>query len=119
MSACPELDGSASFHVKRFHATAASSPAPMTSTASSPPIVTIPPIVLATAAPTSSGPSMLKTAAIASACPGRAARVATSVAMALDASCSPFVPAKAKASRIVMPSATSTSDLERGADARA
>jgi hypothetical protein len=44
----------------------------------------MPPIALATAAPTSSGPSRLKTAASASAWLGRAARVATSAAIALE-----------------------------------
>jgi len=85
-SACPELDGSPSRHVHRFHATAASSPAPMTSIAVEPPMVTIPPIVFATAAPTSSGPSMLKTAASRTACSGLAVRVATSAAIAFEAS---------------------------------
>ena len=55
--------------------------------------VTMPPIVSATAAPTSKGPSMLKNEAIRIACSGVAARVATSVAIAFDASCRPFVAA--------------------------
>ncbi len=74
----------------------------MTSIASEEPIATMPPIARATAAPTSTGPSRLKTAASASAYFGRAARVATSVATALDASCSPFVAAKANASTTAM-----------------
>ncbi len=59
----------------------------------------MPPIVSATAAPSSSGPSRLKTEARTIACSGRAARVATSVAIALDASWSPLVTAKTIASR--------------------
>ena len=58
----------------------------------------MPPIVSATAAPRSNGPSMLNTEAITIAWSGEAARVATSVAIAFDASCSPFVVAKASAS---------------------
>ena len=56
----------------------------------------MPPIVSATAAPTSSGPSVLKKAASTIACAGVAPRVATSVAIAFDASWTPFVNAKAK-----------------------
>ena len=97
-SACPELDGMPSRQVRRFQVTAAASPAPMTATPSAGATVTRPPIVSATAAPTSSGPSRLHTDAIAIACPGVAARVATRVAIALEASCSPFVTAKAIAS---------------------
>ena len=68
----------------------------MTSIAARPSIATMPPIVSATAAPTSSGPSVLKTVASTIACAGVAARVATSVAMAFDASWIPFVKANAK-----------------------
>ena len=64
----------------------------------------MPPIVSATAAPRSSGPTRLKTEAITIACSGVAARVATSVAIALDASCSPFVAAKASANTIAIAS---------------
>ena len=56
----------------------------------------MPPIVSATAAPTTSGPSRLKTAASSTACSGVAPRVATSAAIAFDASWIPFVNAKAK-----------------------
>ena len=55
------------------------------------------PIVSATAAPTTNGPRRLKTEARTIACNGVAARVATSVAIALEASCSPFVAANATA----------------------
>jgi hypothetical protein len=48
--------------------------------------VTIPPIVSTTAVPTSSAPSRLKTAERVIAGPGRAPRVATSVAIAFAAS---------------------------------
>jgi hypothetical protein len=65
---------------------------------------TMPPIVSATAAPTSSGPTRLKIEAITIACSGVAARVATSVAIAFDASCSPFVAAKASANAIAIAS---------------
>ena len=52
----------------------------------------------ATADPSTSGPMRLPAAASATAGPGRAARVATSVAIAFDASWKPFVNANAKAS---------------------
>jgi hypothetical protein len=53
--------------------------------------------VLATAAPSSSGPSRLNTDAIRTAGSGRAARVATRVAIAFAASWNPFVSANASA----------------------
>jgi hypothetical protein len=59
--------------------------------------VTTPAIVLATAVPTRSAPSMLKVAETTTAWPGRAPRVATSVAIAFAASWNPFVSAKASA----------------------
>src|SRR5829696_1046174 len=93
-SACPELDGRPSHQVIRFQATAAARPQPITSVVSAGVTVTIPPIVSATAAPTRKGPSRLKTVARTIACPGRAPRVATSVAIAFDASWSPFVTEK-------------------------
>jgi hypothetical protein len=65
---------------------------------------TMPPIVSATAAPTNSGPIKLKIEAITIACSGVAARVATSVAIAFDASCSPFVVAEASANAIAIAS---------------
>ena len=85
-----------------FHATAPVSAAPNTGITSLVGTVTMPAIVFATALPRSSGPSTLPTAASSTALPGRAARVATSVAMALAASWMPFVNAKANA----MPIAT-------------
>src|SRR5262249_7077624 len=63
----------------------------------------MPPMVSATAAPTTSGPSRLNTPARTTACSGRAARVATSVAIAFDASWNPLVTAKAKASASATP----------------
>jgi hypothetical protein len=53
-------------------------------------------MVLATAAPSSSGPARLQTAAMTMAAPGRAPLVATRVAMALAASLKPLVNAKAR-----------------------
>jgi hypothetical protein len=88
------------------------------STPSAPPIVTMPPIALATAPPTSSGPSRLNTAASASACRGRAARVATSVAITLDASCKPFVIANANASTMAAMNTPSTAIRARAARRR-
>ena len=70
----------------RFQVTAAARPQPITSMVADAETVTIPPIVSATAAPTTNGPIMLKMLASTIACPGRAARVATSVAIAFDAS---------------------------------
>ena len=102
-SACPELDGSPSHHVSPFHATAASSPAAITAIAASPWIATMPPIVSATAAPNSSGPSVLNTAASSIAWAGRATRVATSAAIAFEASCTPLVNANASTSRSAIP----------------
>ena len=61
MSACPELDGSPRRQVTRFHASAAASPAPITSVAADGATVTMPAMVSATAAPRSNGPSRLKT----------------------------------------------------------
>jgi hypothetical protein len=97
-SACPELAGRPRAQVKRFHITAEARPAAITAIPVLPSAVTIPPTVSATAAPRSSGPSRLNAAASSAACSGRAARVATSAAIALDASCSPFVTANASAS---------------------
>ena len=62
----------------------------------------------ATAAPRSNGPSRLKQAAIRAAGSGRAARVATSVAIALAASCRPFVKANAMATQTARTNAAST-----------
>ena len=107
-SAWPELDGSPSAQVATFQSSAASSPAPITSTPVAPPTVTMPPIVSATALPTTSGPSRLKTAAISTACSGRAARVATSAAIAFDASWIPLVNANSTASTRATARATST-----------
>ena len=80
-----------------FQITAPSTPEPITATASAGSTVTIPAIVSATAVPTSSAPSMLKTPDRTIACPGRAPRVATSVAIAFAASWNPFVNEKANA----------------------
>ena len=57
----------------------------------------MPAIVLATAVPSSNGPSTLPTAASTTALPGRAARVATNVAIAFAASWTPLVNANANA----------------------
>ena len=99
-SACPELEGSPRALVTRFQVTAAASPATMITIPVLPDTVTIPPTVSATAAPSRSGPSRLKTAASSAACSGLAPRVVTSAAIALDASCSPLVTAKASANAI-------------------
>ena len=96
-SACAELDGNPRHQVRRFQRTAPSAPEPITTTASAPETVTIPAIVSATAVPTRSAPNMLKTADSTTACPGRAPRVATSVAIAFAASWKPFVSANASA----------------------
>ena len=81
----------------QFHTTAPVSAAPSTGITSLFGTVTMPSIVFATAPPSRSGPRMLATAASNTALPGRAARVATSVAIALAASWTPFVNAKASA----------------------
>ena len=60
------------------------------------------------------GPSRLKTEASTIACTGRAARVATRVAIALEASCSPLVTAKAIASRTATASPVSIGRLYAG-----
>ena len=67
----------------------------------------MPAIVFATALPSRSGPSTLPAAASSTAVPGRAARVATSVAIAFAASCTPLVNAKANA----IPTATTSPAL--------
>ena len=85
-SAWPDEDGSPNRQVIRFQVTAPASPAPITRVATSGGTVTMPAIVSATAAPTNSGPSRLKTEAKTIACSGRAARVATRVAIAFAAS---------------------------------
>jgi hypothetical protein len=66
---------------------------------------TRPAIVLATADPSRNGPMKIAIVATASAGPGRAARVATSVAIEFAASWTPFVNAKprARAMAIVEP----------------
>ena len=107
-SAWPELDGSPRRHVTRFQATAAAIPAPITSVASEGVTVTMPPMVSATAAPSSRGPRTLNTDARMIACRGVAARVATRAAIALDASCNPFVTANAAVSASATASPTST-----------
>ena len=107
-SACPELDGSPRHHVTRFQAVAPASPAPIVSTATSGSTCTILPIVFATAVPSTTAPSMLKTDESAIAWPGVAPRVATSVAIALAASWNPFVTANASARAIAITRPTST-----------
>jgi small neutral amino acid transporter SnatA (MarC family) len=71
----------------------------------------MPPIVSATAAPTTNGPAKLKTVAITMAWRGRAARVATSAAIALAASWIPLVAANASASAIANARPTSIQRL--------
>ncbi len=66
-SAWPELDGSPSRHVTTFQRVAPSAPAPMTATPLAAGTVTMPAMVSATAVPTSTAPSMLKTAESATA----------------------------------------------------
>ena len=96
--------------MSRFQATAAPRPDPMTAVATDGATVRMPPIVSATAAPTSSGPTMLKIEAITIDWTGVAARLATSVAIPFDASCSPFVVAKASANTIAI---TSPGSIDR------
>ncbi len=102
-----------------FQTTAPVSAAPTTAITSLDGTATIPAIVLATALPNSSGPTTLPTAARMTAEPGRAARVITSVAMALAASCTPLVNAKARAiamatTRPVFTLRYSRDDAQRG-----
>ena len=94
-----------------FHATAPVSAAPRTGITSSDGTVTMPAIVLATAVPSSSGPSTLPTAASTTALPGRAARVATSVAIAFAASWTPLVNANASAIPIATTSPVVTTSV--------
>jgi hypothetical protein len=68
-------------------------------------------MVLATAAPSSSGPSRLNTAARTIAAPGLAPLVATSVAIALAASWKPLVNANASAATTASTNAASTALL--------
>ncbi len=68
----------------------------------------MPAIVPATAAPSTSGPSMLKNAARTMAWPGRATRVATRVAMAFAASWNPLVNENASAIPIARTNPAST-----------
>jgi hypothetical protein len=66
-------------------------------------------MVVATAEPRTNGPIKIATVAIARAAPGRAPRVATSVAIEFAASWMPFVNAKASASAIATVSPMSIS----------
>ena len=75
---------------------------------------TIPPIVSATAPPTNSGPRKLNTVARAIAWPGRAARVATNVAIAFAASWIPLVTANAIARATASASPASIARLYPG-----
>ena len=97
--ACDELDGSPNHHVSRFHAIAAVTAAPTAVTVASAGNSTTPPTVSATAVPTSSGPAKFPAAARISACPGRAARVATSAAIEFAESWKPLVRSNANVSR--------------------
>ena len=96
-SAWLELDGIPRHQVITFQTTAPVSPAPTTVTSWPAGTLTIVAIVSATAAPRRSGPRRLQTAARTIACIGRATRVATSVAIAFEASWNPFVTANANA----------------------
>jgi hypothetical protein len=99
-----------------FHVAALSTPEPMTATPTEAGTVTIPAMVSATAVPTSIAPSILKTDERTMACPGRAPRVATSVAIAFAASWNPFVRANARAQEIA--NASSTTDQYHGGPER-
>jgi hypothetical protein len=103
-----ELDGSPRHHVTRFQATAAVRAAPITATVCEAGTWTMVAIVSATAAPSSSGPTRLQTAARVIAGPGRAPLVATRVAMALAASWNPLVTANARVTRTASTNAAST-----------
>ena len=96
-SAWPELDGSPSAQVTAFHATAASSPAPMTSTPDAPADGDDPADRVGDRGADDERPSRLKQRPSARRRSGRAARVATSAAIALDASCTPLVTANTTA----------------------
>jgi hypothetical protein len=113
-----ELDGRPHHQVARFQATAAVSAAPTTVTVRDAGTWTIVAIVSATAAPSTSGPSRLQTAARTIAGPGRAPLVATSVAIALAASWKPLVTANARVSTTASTNAVSTGRqlLPAGAD---
>ena len=74
----------------------------------------MPPMVSATAVPSKIAPAMLNTAERATAWPGVAPRVATRVAMALEASWNPLVRAKATASPMAMMSPTSMGAVNTG-----
>jgi hypothetical protein len=92
----------------RFQVTAAVKAAPTTTTVCAAVTWTMPAIVSATAAPNSSGPSRLQTAARVIAGPGRAPRVATRVAIALAASWKPLVNANANVTTTASTNAAST-----------
>ena len=99
-SACEDEEGIPRYQVKRFQTTAPVSPAPMTGTMISGDTSTILATVSATAAPSRKGPTRFASEAMMTAGTGLAARVATSVAMALAASWKPVVSAKARATRM-------------------
>jgi hypothetical protein len=103
-----ELDGSPSRQVVTFQDTAAVRAAPTTVAVWAGSTSAMLAMVLATAAPSSSGPTMLQTAARAMADPGRAPLVATRVAMALAASLKPLVNAKARMTATASTNVTST-----------
>src|SRR4051795_5493835 len=92
-SACEELDGSPSHHVRRFHAIAPNNAA-RTVFSVARPVSMIPlPTVLATAVVTNA-PAKLATDATRTARRGDSARVETDVATALAVSWNPFVKSK-------------------------
>ena len=102
--ACPDDDGRPRHQVMAFQAVAPARPAPTTGIIWACGTVTILPMVSATAVPSRTAPPMLNTAERTTAWPGVAARVATRVAMALEASWKPLVRAKATAKPMAMTS---------------
>src|SRR3970282_2169161 len=86
------------YQVAKFQVRAARRADVTTATISSGSTSTIPAIVSATAEPSKNGPVRMHAGGGRGAGPGRAARVATSVAIEFEASWKPFVKAKANAS---------------------
>ncbi len=98
-------DGRPAYQVTMFQTRPATSALSRTTSVCCGPRVTMPPIVSATAVATRIGPRMVKTVAMSTAGPGRAARVATSAAIEFDESWKPLDTSKASPTTIT---ATST-----------
>jgi hypothetical protein len=105
-SACEELDGSPSHHVRRFHAIAPISAARINCCVAIPTSMIPWPTVFATAVVTNA-PARFASAAMATAWRGLNARVETEVATAFAVSWNPFVKSKKSAVRMTTISRTS------------